>query len=78
MKVKHSRHKTVIQKLIWKNNIKITFLQFVIVALLIAPVAADEAYPKPAYPAHPPAYHKTYDYVSLVISMKSIASKLDD
>jgi len=54
------------------------WFQFVIVALLIAAVAADEAYPKPAYPAHPPAYHKTYDYVSLVISMKSIASKLDD
>ena len=36
------------------------FTQFVIVALLIAAVAADQAYPKPAYPA---AYPKSYDYV---------------
>ena len=38
-----------------------SFIQFVIVALLIAAVAADQAYPKPAYPA---AYPKSYDYVS--------------
>ena len=33
--------------------------QFVIIALLIAAVAADEAYPKPAY-------SKSYDYVSSI------------
>ena len=51
--------------------------QFVIVALLIAAVAADEAYPKPAYPkaaypaaypaTYPAAYPKSYDYVSSII-----------
>merc|ERR1712071_94534 len=34
-------------------------MKFVIVALLFAAVAADQAYPKPAYPA---AYPKSYDY----------------
>ena len=49
--------------------------QFVIVALLIAAVAADEAYPKPAYPAaYPAAYPKTYDYVSS-ISLLSISMR---
>ena len=48
------------------------FTQFVIVALLIAAVAADQAYPKPAYPA---AYPKSYDYVSsLAFSPISINS----
>ena len=58
--------------------------QFVIVALLIAAVAADEAYPKPAYPkaaypaaypaTYPAAYPKTYDYVSS-ISLLSISMR---
>ena len=34
-------------------------VQFFVVALLIAAVAADEAYPKPAY-------SKSYDYVSSI------------
>jgi len=37
-------------------------MKFVIVALLIAAVAADEAYPKAAYPA---AYPKSYDYAPM-------------
>ena len=40
-----------------EHNADTNLFQFVIVALLIAAVAADEAYPKPAYT-------KSHDYVS--------------
>ena len=40
-----------------KSNADTNLFQFVIVALLIAAVVADEAYPKPAYT-------KSHDYVS--------------
>ena len=40
-----------------ENNADTNLFQFVIVALLIAAVVADEAYPKPAYT-------KSHDYVS--------------
>merc|ERR1712071_668847 len=47
------------------NNYSLN-MKFVIVALLIAAVAADEVYPKPAYPAaYPAAYPKTYDYPAM-------------
>merc|ERR1712071_532630 len=47
------------------NNYSLN-MKFVIVALLIAAVAADEVYPKPAYPAaYTSAYPKSYDYPAM-------------
>ena len=54
----------------------LTIAQFVIVALLIAAVAADQAYHKPAYPAaYPAAYPKTYDYVSFKLLLLWLIQK---
>merc|ERR1712071_730219 len=49
------------------SNNQYNNMKFVIVALLIAAVVADEAYPKPAYtkPAYPAAYPKSYDYPAM-------------
>ena len=50
-----------------EHNADTNLFQFVIVALLIAAVVADEAYPKPAYT-------KSHDYVSQLDQLQLMIS----